>query len=236
MTQSNDEARALLIKKLLNKAEAKGVTDAERDTFNAKATELMIKWGIEEAMLVDADRVATEKIVKVEFVTDCPKSYSYEYAALGIRLAEVLGCQGLFQKKHDGRTAVLVVGFEHDVERLGQLYTSLSLQCTYALTTWFTRQDWYGLSGSAKFNGKRSFIVGFGRGVKDKLTEVYRTTVASAAPGTDLVLVDRRVAVSKWIDENMAIGMARGRSYGVSAAAAGSDAGRRANVGQKAVR
>ena len=49
MTQSTDD-RAALIAKLFAKAEAKGASESERDAYNEKATALMIKWGIEDAI------------------------------------------------------------------------------------------------------------------------------------------------------------------------------------------
>jgi hypothetical protein len=226
-----DEARALLIKKLLNKAEARGVTDAERDAYNAKATALMIQWGIEEAMLIDADRTTTEKIVQRVFTTDAPKSYSFEMSKIGVQIANALGCQGLMQKQRDGRTDCVIVGFESDVERVGQLYASIARQCSLALGAWYARLHTATLSGTDKFNAKRSFITGFAASIGAKLKAVKEQVVASAEPGTDLVLIDRSAAVTKYIQDEMRTSMSRPRRYTPSGYGAGHAAGLKADIG-----
>jgi hypothetical protein len=55
--------------------------------------------------------------------------------------------------------------------------------------------------------------------------------IADAAPGTDLVLVDRAAKVTNWIDENMRIGVGRARRYVSDGAVIGRSAGRNANIG-----
>lgn len=232
MTQSTED-RAAKIKKLLAKAE--GTTnEAERDTYNAKATELMIQWGIEEAMLSGDDRPA-DQIVQREFRTDVPKSYSFEYAKIGIQVANALGAKGLFQRKADGRTVTLVVGFESDLARIELLTQSLALQATTALASFWDRHGHRYYSGAEKFNAKRSFITGFADGVKPKLRAVYDRTVASAGHGAELVLVDRTRQVAAYIDANMTTGTARARRYQQDAHGSGHAAGQRADVGQTRV-
>jgi hypothetical protein len=231
MTQSAED-RALLIKKLLNKAEARGTTEAEADAFTAKATALMIQWGIDDALVHDADRVKVEQIIRVEILFTVPKSYSYEYAGITIGVANAMGCRGLFMKKGTGFTVAVVIGFESDVERVRILAESLTLQCTMALGVTFANESlrtyW---SGTDKFNWKRSFIRGFDDGASRKLRDSRKTVIADAAPGTDLVLVDRAAKVTNWIDENMRIGVGRARRYVSDGAVIGRSAGRNANIG-----
>lgn len=228
------EGRALLIKKLLNKAEAAGTTEAEREAFTAKALKLMLQWGIEDAMLTDADRLAEERIVRREFATDVPKAYSFEYACIGVQVATALGCRGILHARYaDGRgkrTNLLIIGFESDVQRAGQLFQSLVLQCTLALGVYAKRIPPY-LSGTDKYNSKRSFISGFASGVKEKFAAMNREVMAEAAPGTDLVLVDRGAKVDNWIGDNMRLGNARPRLYHENAHNVGSVAGQRADLG-----
>jgi len=191
----------------------------------------MLKWGIEEALLAATDATHIEQIVTAEFQLDVPKSYSHEYAMLGIRIAQILGCQGLFQRKADRRVNVLVVGFASDVDRARTLYTSLALQCTLALASHSTHIPSY-YTGTEKFNAKRSFITGFGRGVEEQLMRLRQTSVASAGHGAELVLVSRQAQITNWISTNLATTAGRGRRYGVGAALAGRAAGLRANIGQ----
>ena len=226
-------ARAETIMKLLAKAEANGTTPAEREALSAKAAELMIKWGIEEAMLTaaNADRLKTEAIVKREIATDVPKSFSHEYAVIGCYVADALGTKGLLQSYRSHKT-LIVIGFESDVERVVQLYKSLVVQCTQDLGKWYRGavREWH--SGTDRYNIKRGFISGFSTGVGDKLKQIYKQAVADSGTGTDLVLVDRRGRVDSWISANMRTTTSAGRRYDASARGAGFGAGQRANVGQ----
>ncbi len=231
MTQSTED-RVRLIQKLLKKAEDPAVTEPERDAFNAKVTALMIQWGIEEAMLASDDR-PVEEITKREFHTDVPKSFSYEYAKIGIRVANALGAHGLYQKKADGRTVTLVVGFPSDLDRIGMLIQSLTLQATLALGAWWKVSGYRDVrNGTARFNAKRSFLTGFSEGLRWKLESVYKQTVASAGHGAELVLVDRTKQIDTWMSANMSIGSARQRRYYSDPVTHGSNAGQRADVGQ----
>jgi hypothetical protein len=238
-TPTDQDARAALIKKLLNKAEAKGATDAERDTYNAKATELMVQWSINDAMLAGADATKVEKIVTRRVrLADVPKAYAYEYVSIGVWVADALGCRGFYQHTHDKRVDLLVVGYEADVDSIVQLFHSLALQCTLTLGPWYKakiREHGPWMSGTDKYQAKRSFIRGFARGAEDKLRKVRKTTVDEAvvsAPGTDLVLVDREKKVTDWIAGNMQLGSSGQRRYHNTGTAAGFAAGQRANVGQ----
>jgi len=229
------EGRALLIKKLLNKAEAAGTTEPEREALNAKALQLMLKWGIEDAMLTDADRLAEERIIQREFTTDVPKSFSYEYTKIGVQIAEALGCRGLLQARWENRggkrTNLLVIGFESDVARVGELFHSLVRQCTLELGIWYARLGHRMYSGTEKFNAKRGFIAGYASGVKKKFADAKKAVMVDAAPGTDLVLVDRKARVTDWVDQNLRLGTSRARSYSETGYETGHAAGQRADLG-----
>ena len=118
MTEPND--RAKLIRKILTKAEDPACTPAEREALNAKASELIIKWGIDDAMLTaaNADRLQTESIITVILENDAPKSYAHEMAIVGYHVAEVLGCRAIIWSQRGKGTAVKVVGFESVVTRV----------------------------------------------------------------------------------------------------------------------
>lgn len=235
MTTPDNESRALLIKNLLNKAEAAGTTEQERDTYNAKAAELMIKWGIEEAMVTDADRLVAEKIVQITFQTDAPKSYSYETTLIGIQVAKALGAKGFLQKRSDGRVNLTVVGFEKEVKLVEELFISLTRQGKLAMAQRYCEIEWMPWhNGTDKFNWKRSFLSGYALAVGLKLQAVRKQTVTEAeavTPGTELVLIDRTAKVDSWIDRNMKLGKDRGRRVDYNGAAEGMLAGRSADIG-----
>jgi len=235
MTTPGD-SRAITIKKLLNKAESRGVTDAERDAFNAKATELMLKWGIEEAALADADRAQVENIIQKIFQTNAPKSYSYETTCIGIEVAKAFNCRGLLQRTSSGRTDLLVVGFESDVERVKEMFTSLAIQAQLTLATWYAQQNWCYVDngrnvGTNKFNGKRTFIVGFADGIREKFAAMKTRVIKESAPGTDLVLVSRVEKIDAYIQSEMSVRKSSRTHSDFHARTAGASAGLRADVG-----
>lgn len=222
------------IRKLLAMAEG-GATEAERDAFNAKATELMFKHAIEEAMITDIGRAISEEIVKVEHVTTCPKSYSHEYALIAIRVADAMGARGLLRRGYDNRENYTLVGYASDLDAIKQLIDSLMRQCTFALGPWYRSnvRGWH--SGTDKFNMKRGFITGFASGVRDKILATKNRTIAKAGTGSAVAVVDREQRVTSWLDEHMKLGTSKGRNYSSSAAAGGWGAGQRADIGSPSV-
>jgi hypothetical protein len=230
MTQSTDD-RALLIKKLLNKAEAQGTTPEERDALTAKATQLMIKWGIEEALVHQADRVAEERIVSETIEHQGLKTYSYEYTLIGISVARAFGATGLLSRGRGGRTNLSLIGFESDVAAIKMIFHSLVLQCTLNLGS-FAKQEikpWH--SGTDRFQIRRGFIAGFATGVGKKLTDARKAAVEETGASGALVLVDRSKKVDEWVSTHMRLANGRGRAYESSARGAGFAAGQRADVG-----
>jgi hypothetical protein len=237
-TPSDDDGRLLLIKKLLNKAEARGTTEAERAAFQAKATKLIMQWGIDEALLQNADRAVKEQIISRTVTTDVPKAYSYEYTLIGVKVADGLGCRGIFTKVQGGATGAIIVGFKSDVDRTVMLFRSLTLQCTLELGSFYDK--WVGeygwrATGTDRYQAKRGFIHGFARGVQEKMAAWKQDTVASSAPGTDLVLIDRTKQIDRWIKDEMSTSPMRGRRYSVDSNQAGRAAGRAADLGQGTV-
>ncbi len=228
-----DENKIDLIRKLLAKAEGTS-NEEERDAYNAKATNLMLQYGIEDAMLTaaNAERAKTEQIIsKTIVLQDVPKSYSYEYAALVIRIARALGMQG-FMLVTD-RKEPCIVGFESDIKRSLPLLKSLVWQCTdelqrYAIR-WVSKN--HTMSGTDKYNAKRAFIVGFTSAVQKKMTPVVQEAM-NKVPGAELVLVDRTKQIEAFMNSTFNLNMNRGRNYGHSGYDAGHAAGMRADVGQ----
>lgn len=243
----SDDARIQKIKALLAKAEDPACTEAEANLFREKASELIVKWEIDEARLTAAgdERLKNERIVSRYVVPQAPTSYGFEFATIGARVANSLGMSGLMSKKYVGtktgrgtlRDAYLITGFESDVERAGILIDSLLRQCTVALSQWTTeqRRDWrWGMmTGSEKFNAKRGFIQGFSERVADRLDALRKTQVnETVGTGTDLVLVNREDRVAAHVAEMFKVGIGRARKMGANGYQNGQAAGNRADIGQ----
>jgi len=242
MTQTQQSAedraasRALIIKKLLDKANHANTSSDERDAYNAKAAKLMLQWGIEEATIADADRAQQEAIVNVTVVTNFPKGYSFEGSTITVEVASALNCAAYFLRRPNGKVDANVVGFASDVALARQLAESISLQCTLALntemrTTYFPSY----MNGTDRFNHRRSFVRGFAHAVGQKLAETRRQFVEETGPGTDLVLVSRKTKVDTWVDQNLDLGRTAPRKVAPNGLVAGAAAGRRADVGQDRV-
>ena len=239
MTQAAEDRtaqRALTLKKLLDKANAKGVTDEERDAYNAMASKLMLKWGIEEAQIADADRAYVEEIIDVTIVTTFPKGYSFEGTMVTVEVAKALNCSAYFLRRPGNKTDGNVVGFKSDVTLVQQLVASISLQCHAALEREMRTVEFPSwMNGSDRFNHRRSFVRGFAKAVGAKLTESRRQFVEESTPGTDVALVSRKAKVDAWVDSNLRLGKTRARQVTPNGLAAGHAAGRRADVGQSRV-
>lgn len=233
MTDPNDSSIER-VRKLLAMAENAGATEEERSTFNAKATELMIKYAIDAALLRDPERI-DEKIVQKYIYVNVPKSYMFEYVSIGCEVASALNCAGIIGNGSHNVKTLVVVGFESDVASVEQMYRSLVLQCTLELGVWYPNAVRPWMSGTDKFHAKRGFISGYAKGIKTKF-EVWRSTViADAGHGAEVALIDRKLSVRHWIDENMKTRPVGGRKYDVGARASGIAAGQRANIGGASV-
>ncbi len=228
MTTLNDSSIER-VRKLLAMSENAGATEEERNTFNSKATELMIKYAIDAAMLRDPERM-DEKIIQQDISINVPKSYMLEYVTIGCEVARALNCAGIVGNYSRNIRTLIVVGFESDVASVEQMYRSLALQCTLELGVWYSKAVRPWMTGTDKFHAKRGFISGYAKGIKIKF-EIWRSTViADAGHNAEVALVDRKMSVKNWIDENMRLKDVGGRKYDPGARASGIAAGRQANI------
>lgn len=252
MTQAATDWEAK-IRKLLAVAEDPAMTEEAAETYRQKAYALMTQFEIEEATLRRDERLATEKVIRLDWKdVDLGKTYAYEFSHLVANVAKAHGMHGYIGKSYynlDGsvvrgaaRSYPVIVGFESDVERLKMLVQSLITQCNTALTkhvkAWVAerKDSWYTPTASDKYNQRRSFIVGYGERLEDRITEARRATVQEAevsAPGTALVLVSKSEQVDSWVNENMTFSAGRSKRYGYDGAAAGRRAANSADLGQQ---
>lgn len=218
------------VRKLLAKAEG-AATEAEAQTYTAKAVELMARHGIDAALLGAAapgrDEIGAQRIA----IND---PYSAGKARLLAWTAAALRCRAVLHSAHGGRVeAVTLFGFASDRERVELLYTSLLLQATAQLVR--VRPPWPGESVAAY---RRSWLYGFADEVHRRLSaaesraaEQHRA--ATDGPSVALVLADRRDRVDRAYAEAFPrLGRARSATFSGSGFASGAAAGRRADLGR----
>src|SRR5690349_19866729 len=176
---STETPDALLgrVRKLLVKAEADGVTQAEAQALTAKAAELMAKYGIDRALLA-ARRPETDR--PADRVIDIGSPWARVQAHLLCGLASALRCQCVILPRSGPGSRIHIFGFASDIERTDVLYTSLLVQM------------WQGLA-AAQVPGwsrsprawRRSWLLGFTSAVVARVREAeHRATTAATSAGT----------------------------------------------------
>lgn len=210
------------VRKLLAMAEDPNCPAEARLTYAAKASELMLLWGIESL----SDSRTADDIGRSDFCSGASKAYATEYAHLGIVAARQFDCRA-FLIKRNGTTCLAVFGFEQDRRSAETLFTSMVLQCTAALKLFVrNNQLWHFFSRTEKENEKRAFVRGFAIGAAKALEDTKRDVLRDAPAGTDIVLSSRVAQVEAFISANVATGTVKSRSYNSSALVEGMMSGR----------
>ena len=191
------DSRLETIRALLAKAEATTFPE-EAEAFSTKASALMARYAIDEAMLADHQGHGATP-TDVAIVVHRP--YTAQKALLVCEVARCFGCVGVRHLSPAGSTTeeVHVVGFPSDLELVETLVTSLLVQLSGSML----RGQPPSRSASASAAWRRSFIGGFIETVVARL-EAQRASVVvdvteSGASGTSvaLVLADREVRVEQ---------------------------------------
>ncbi len=165
------------IRALLAKAEATEFPE-EAEAFFAKASELISRWAIDEAMLwAGADTAGREQPDELQLVVHTP--YLPQKAVLIGAVAQANNCRAVRLVGGNGaRTEVIsIIGFPSDLRWVETLVTSLLVQLTSAMLAKCPP----GTSSSATASWRRSFIVGYAEEVGSRL-EMDRATAAARAP------------------------------------------------------
>lgn len=230
------------IRALLAKAENEAATPAEAEAYTAKAVELMAKYGVDRAMLAEADPASD---VPGDRVITMTGSYAKDKQNLCSQIAMALGCKSVLRTRYPNGVKTLSVhlfGYGADLDRAEMLFTSLLLQSAQALSA--TRTP-YGENTAAY---RRSWLAGYAATVAQRLTEAetraHSAAESARSAGTRagersfaLVLVDRTALVeARLAQEYPSLGKARARKLSGYGWYDGAGAGRRANLGGTAVR
>lgn len=227
------------ISALLAKAE-RTENEHERDAFNAKAESLMLRLGVHAAELEAAGEVKPEEIVEVK--RDWKGNYSIVFVPFTSEVARGFGNLTVLQSTYSAMLRrTYIIGHKSDVEQFMTLLNSLELQVLSALHRWQreNRDARRGLTDMQKYIQHRSFIEGFGQTVASRLRAERKQEEAVASTGAALVLASKMDRITGWVDETYGeLGKARGgMKYGSSVGyAAGSEAGKTANLGGTSVK
>ncbi|MFE5971413.1 DUF2786 domain-containing protein [Streptomyces sp. NPDC056460] len=227
-TPMPEDGKLAKIRAILAKAEDPATTPDEADAYFAKAAELMAKYGIEKAMLADADPAQDrpgDRMIKVTGTYGSDRKYllGYIVKALGCKAIELNGAE------------VHLFGYESDLERVEMLFTSLQLQAFNAMRHGRPRP------GEKTITYRKSFLAGFILTVYARLEEIEARARQEAAPSAtgrsaELVLADRKaVTLARFKEAYPHTRTGGGSKRGGSGKAAGEAAGRRADLGQTRV-
>ncbi|WP_107117369.1 DUF2786 domain-containing protein [Streptomyces canus] len=194
------EALLSKVRSLLRKAENVGATEEEARVYLAKATELMAKYGIEQAMLDDV----AEPERPVDRIVDLYPPYVKEGRRLLARIGYEMRCRSVYPGGKNNRHRVHLFGFEADLQATEVLFASLRLQMLDGADRADRRHRPEGEDARAY---KRSWMLGFIREVTARIGAAQRAARAAAEQGVEaegegsggrsvaLVLADRTTVV-----------------------------------------
>lgn len=244
---TDDKRNGLLekIRALLAKAESTEFPE-EAYSLQAKAQELMTRYAIEDIELQKLNPGRTDTIVTVFLNVIGPYALAKGDILAAVtrnnrcrlihpnRLTQIRDENGDIQK---GVGTFRIYGFESDVNLVQMAFTSLLIQAnTEMLDSELDRIT----SASTVVHGKtwrNSFLKGYAYGVNERLRKATADATNAAnlsAPGTGLVLVDRKKAVDDFISANLRTSK-RSTASAISGAGygAGKAAADRADVGSR---
>ena len=229
MNPDTPDALLARVRKLLVKAEADGVTQAEAQALTAKAAELMAKYGIDRALLA-AVRPETDR--PDDRIIDVANPWARVQAHLLCGLAAALRCQCVILPHTGPGSRIHVFGFASDIERTDVLYTSLLLQM------------WQGLSAveppawsRSPRAWRRSWLLGFATAVIARVRAAEQRAAQRAAdapaggPSAALVLADRTEIIEHTLRQAYPVTRTSRVTYSGAGYGTGYTQGQRADIG-----
>lgn len=168
------DARLETIRNLLAKADATPYP-AEAEAYTAKASELMARYAIDEAMLWAEAGDTREEPAEVRIRVERP--YANQKTMLITGVARALGCESVIlgPGRDDGGRLVSVVGFPSDLGLVEALVTSLFVQLATAMAA---EPNAPRGSASQVSNWRRSFIAAYATTVVTRLERDRRAAAA----------------------------------------------------------
>lgn len=202
----------------------------EAEAFSRKAEELMVKWGINDAMLESSSGDVKSTNV-IEQSIHFHGIYAKAMAGFfGPSIVRGLGSMKMVLG-HSG-TSLYIIGMPSDVNRAVELIGSLDTQAMAAMRRWW--KDFPSrvfLTGSEGYRERRAFLIAFGRTVQTRLENLRREEESTESTATALAV--RSTAVDEAFAEmypslRASSSRLKGSSYG--GRVAGESAGRNAGL------
>lgn len=227
---------------LISKAES--TTPEEAAALMQRAEEMMVKYGIEQAIIDERRRLGgvTEDIVKEHL--DFTGTYAHSYVMMGHYSIIALGTVKTMLAKvtviKDGQykkgERLYIVGYESDVRQAKLLVASIQLQCASAMSLWWDympsyEKEW--IKGSMRTNEKKGFIEAFGIGVYHRMKAARDRQLRVTGNGAELVMAGREKRVQDFVDKQTTrrTEPKKPKGFGLGRIA-GNEAGGKANTGE----
>ena len=182
VTVAHDPKKLATIRALLAKAEATEFAE-EAEAFTAKAQDLMTRYAIDEALLIDT--TAGYEIRSRRLHVDNP--YASTKAQLLATVGRVNRVKAIW---NDQFGIVTIVGLPVDLDLSEMLFTSLLVQATKAMTeVGSASEGGHRLDRAPSF--RRAFLLAYAQRIGERLTEVeeHAQQEESVSRGTDLLPV-----------------------------------------------
>jgi hypothetical protein len=176
--RTDADRRLATVRGLLAKAEATEFAE-EAEAFFAKASELIARYAIDEALLWAAEAgTGGDRVEELRLVVHAP--YLGQKAVLVDAVARAHGCRAVRLVGPSGRRSeeISVVGFSSELRWVEALVTSLLVQLVGAMH----RGSPPGLTASATAGWRRSFIIGFAEEVATRLSADREEAARHAGP------------------------------------------------------
>lgn len=238
MSTSEDKLQRLKerIALLLNKAENTNFPH-ESQAFQEHAERLMVRYGIGRAEL-DAESPqgrAKEAIIEEHF--DMRGAYRLGQRDGLSYVGHAFRTVSLLQTNYSNYCRLYIIGHESDVATVKNLFASLVIQASLAMTHWWANEGKHyaqGCSDSEKLIERREFQRSFYQQVAMRIGHLYQEETEQNGSGTELVLVSRKEQVNEFVS-NKYPSLRRSRNHAASgsmnASLAGRVAGTQADLG-----
>lgn len=236
MSKFSDDPMINKIRNLLKKAESLSkMTDEnskhEAEACNEKAAELIVKHGIDQALLAEAGKIEDPIVSKRIEILD---NYARDRHGLLSQIVNAFGAKAVVHSNHkygtvQGKTYTFhVFAHESDMNRIEFVYELLQPQMIFGAMA--APVPYYDTARSFR----KSWMTGFSAAIYNRLKRHEKQVVAESesSTGTALVLVNRSGAVEKaYQTAYPKLGTVKPRKLRGSGRSQGYAAGQRASLG-----